>query len=696
MKILLTAINAKYIHSNLAVYSLKASAGKYEPMIELAEYTINHQMDDMFRSIYQKKPDLLFISCYIWNRREVLELTANIRKVLPDIVIWLGGPEVSYDSVELLEKNPQIDGVMLGEGEVTFKKLLDYYVDHEGSLTMIKGIAFGGNMSEERACTGKEAPAGCDGAIQQNAMQQNTMQQNAMQQNAMQQNVMQQNAIQQNVMQQKAGQKMKTVCFNGMDAPMQTLDDLPFVYNNIEDFAHRIIYYESSRGCPFSCSYCLSSIDKKVRFRSPELVERELAFFLEHKVPQVKFVDRTFNCNHAHAQRIWKFIQEHDNGVTNFHFEIAADLLNKEEIEILSQMRPGLVQLEIGVQTVNEYTLEAIHRTAKFEKITERVRQVAEGRNIHQHLDLIAGLPYEDYESFKTSFDEVYRLRPQELQLGFLKVLKGSEMYQRREEYGIVYHSEQPYEVLATNWITCDELLRLKEVEEMLEVYYNSLQFCSTMLALEAYFDRPFDLYAALADYYKEENLWGKSYSRQQRFEILRGFIRMVVKGYKEKKAVQSGNTAKAEKVMRTEGEEKGRSRAENRDREYDCQHFDELLTLDFYLRENAKSRPQWAPELGEYRDRIVSFYQREEQERAVLSGYDGMTWKQMMRMTHLERFVCLNAEDLGYKEETDGRKDRSLDRISGSGDRDECWVLFDYEHRNPLTYDAAIAVIEI
>lgn len=643
MNILLTAINAKYIHSNLAVYSLKAVAGAYADQVELAEYTINHQEEEIFRSVYQKKPDLLFLSCYIWNRCEVLALAENIHKVLPETVIWAGGPEVSYDAQEFLQENPAFSGVMIGEGEQTFSKVLAYYVDGEGKLDEIPGIAYRWS-AEEKKCS-SEKVAGCGENCEDR---------------------------------KKYGTESVEVRVTAPQQSTRTLDDLPFVYGDLEQFENRIIYYETSRGCPFSCSYCLSSIDKKVRFRSLDLVFAELGFFLEHRVKQVKFVDRTFNCSHAHAMAIWKFIQEHDNGVTNFHFEIAADLLNEEELELLAKMRPGLVQLEIGVQTVNEQSLEAIHRTAKFEKITERVNKVAEAANIHQHLDLIAGLPYEDFESFQHSFNEVYSLRPQELQLGFLKVLRGSEMHRRAEEYGIIYRSRPPYEVLATRWISCDELLRLKEVEEMLEVYYNSQQFRNTMEALVSNYyqgagknisegqetgentsDLPsgaFALYEAMADYYKQNGLEGKSYSRMQRFDILRSFIREAIREDRIAGEKVSGVCAQETLADRQERIEK---------------YYDELLTLDLYLRENAKSRPAWAADLSEYQRAAVLFYQQEEQEQRYLqAGYEGMNWKQMMRMTHLERFTDEAGEPV--------------------------WKLFDYQKRDSLTGDASVYTVEL
>ena len=259
------------------------------------------------------------------------------------------------------------------------------------------------------------------------------------------------------------------------------LSSIPFIYKDLSEFKNRIIYYESSRGCPFSCSYCLSSIDKKLRFRDTETVKKELQFFIDNKVPQVKFVDRTFNCKHDHAMAIWKYINEHDNGVTNFHFEISADLLREEELQEMSTMRPGLIQLEIGVQSTNPDTIKAIHRTMDFEKLKGIVDRIHSFGNIHQHLDLIAGLPYEDYDSFRHSFNDVYALKPQQLQLGFLKVLKGSHMMEMCREYGIVYKTQEPYEVLSTKWLDYDHVLKLKTVENMVEVYYNSGQFQNTL-----------------------------------------------------------------------------------------------------------------------------------------------------------------------------------------------------------------------
>ena len=470
MKVLLTAVNAKYIHSNLAIYSMKAYAeqkGCPGAEIQLAEYTINQQQDGILRGIYEKKPDLLCFSCYIWNISFVRELIRDVKKILPRTRIWVGGPEVSYDAEDFLKEMPQVTGVICGEGEETFAEVVRTYAQWEkqeqepGKLADVPGIVY------------------------------------------------------------RDGEKL---VFTG-NRDILNMDELVFPYENLSLFEHKIIYYESSRGCPFSCSYCLSSIDKKLRFRSISLVKKELQFFLDHQVPQVKFVDRTFNCKKEHAMEIWKYIKEHDNGITNFHFEIAADLLTEEEIGLIAAMRPGLIQLEIGVQSTNEKTLQEIRRKTSFQEICKKVQAVAEGENVHQHLDLIAGLPYEDYKSFQKSFCDVYALRPQQLQLGFLKVLKGAYMEEMADAYGCVYKSGEPYEVLKTEWLTYGEISRLKGIEEMTEVYYNSGQFFYTLEALVKEFPDAFTMYEELADFYKGKGYFAVSHARISRYEILREFL---------------------------------------------------------------------------------------------------------------------------------------------------------------------------
>lgn len=507
MKVLLTAINAKYIHSNLAVYSLRAYADAYlekDAPVEVAigEYTINNQLDDILAGVYKERPDVLCFSCYIWNIDYVMSLVREYHKLCPGTPIWVGGPEVSYDVEHFLEENPAVFGVMMGEGEVTFLELCRYYAkENDSSLGQISGLAFWEN-DKIRITGAREAVS---------------------------------------------------------------MSSIPFCYGHIEDFKNRIIYYESSRGCPFSCSYCLSSVEKHLRFRGIELVKQELAFFIEKEVPQVKFVDRTFNCRHEHAMEIWRFIKEHDKGITNFHFEISADLLNKEELALLSSLRPGLVQLEIGVQSTNPETITEIHRTMELGRLKEVVREIQKGNNIHEHLDLIAGLPYEDYDSFARSFDEIYALKPNQLQLGFLKVLKGSYMYEHAAEYGILYHDRAPYEVLATRWLSYEDVLRIKLVEEMLEVYYNSGQHEVTLKMLETQFDSAFTMYQLLGEFYEKKGYLAMSHTRVRRAEILLEFVESCC--------------SEALPVIK------------------------ESLVYDLYYRENLKSRPSFAPDLSEWKE---------------------------------------------------------------------------------------------
>ena len=511
MKILLVACNAKYIHSNLAVYDLQAYASDYADHIVLKEYTINQQKDDIMRDIYLEHPDVVCVSCYIWNLSFVKELMADLIKILPGADFWAGGPEVSYDAEKFLTENSEFKGVMVGEGEETFKELAGYYVEkNPQDLKNMTGICY------------------------------------------------------------RDGDQ---IIHNGWRQIMD-LSSIPFIYKDLSEFKNRIIYYESSRGCPFSCSYCLSSIDKKLRFRDTETVKKELQFFIDNKVPQVKFVDRTFNCKHDHAMAIWKYINEHDNGVTNFHFEISADLLREEELQEMSTMRPGLIQLEIGVQSTNPDTIKVIHRTMDFEKLKGIVDRIHSFGNIHQHLDLIAGLPYEDYDSFRHSFNDVYALKPQQLQLGFLKVLKGSHMMEMCREYGIVYKTQEPYEVLSTKWLDYDHVLKLKTVENMVEVYYNSGQFQNTLEYLEKFFPDAFSIYERLGSFYMEKGYGDVSHTRMRRYEILLEFLEDVP--------------------------------------EISMDQVKDQMVYDLYLRENLKSRPGFARDQKPFERQIWDFRKRE------------------------------------------------------------------------------------
>lgn len=542
MKILLAACNAKYIHSNPAVYDLRSYASRLKESILLGEYTINQTKDEVLKDIYRSGAEVICFSCYIWNISYIKDLIPDLKKILPGAAFWVGGPEVSFDAEKLLKELPQLTGVMVGEGEETFLELASYYIEGNGTLENIRGIAY------------------------------------------------------------RDGEEIR---HNGWREIMD-LSQVPFAYENAEDFTNRIIYYESSRGCPFSCSYCLSSIDKKLRFRDLSLVKKELQFFLDQKVPQVKFVDRTFNCRHDHAMAVWQYIQDHDNGITNFHFEISADLIREEELELMSHMRPGLIQLEIGVQSTNPETIRAIHRTMDLEKLKKSVARVKGYGNIHQHLDLIAGLPYEDYESFRNSFNDVYCMEPDQLQLGFLKVLKGSFMYQEAENYQILYKEKEPYEVLCTRWLSYADILQLKMVESMVEVYYNSGQFQHTLHWMIGAFASPFDFYESLGAFYEEKGYGEISHSRIRRYEILLEFIR--------------------EKT------------------ELSVEQASQHMVYDLYLREKLKKRPSFASDQKPYEKLIWNYRKNHE----------------IPKTAHIEVF----------------------------GENDA--VLFDYEHRNPLTNNAA------
>ncbi|MCQ2499899.1 MAG: B12-binding domain-containing radical SAM protein [Lachnospiraceae bacterium] len=586
MNIVLMAMNAKYIHSNLAVYSLQSYAGKQGSETKLKEFTINQQEDEILRDLVKERPDVLAVSVYIWNVDQICNLLTDFHKVLPKTEIWLGGPEVSYRAAEFLEEYPFVKGILRGEGEKTFAELCRCWKKDPEKTRTEKGDRADDDYSCIRGISYRDQ----QGVIRENPDQ----------------------------------------------LPL-SMDELVFPYEDLDRLAHRILYYETSRGCPFRCSYCLSSVEKTLRFRSWELVQRELQFFLDHKVPQVKFIDRTFNCKKEHTMQIWEYLRDHDNGITNFHFEIGADLLDEEEIRLLSGLRPGFFQLEIGVQTTCPETLKEIRRMADFSVLSGNVKAVMAAGNVHQHLDLIAGLPFEGYERFKTSFNDVYALRPEQLQLGFLKVLRGSYMYEMAEEYGIVWKKKQPYEVLATRWLSYQEILDLKLVEEMVEVYYNSGQFSNTVREMEELFPDAFSLYESLGKFYEAKGYLQMSHTRFRRYEILREYLQE--RGVEEKEELR----------------------------------FRNAMICDLYLRENCKSRPVWAEDLSRWKDRNRAFFQKEAEEHRFLPDYDRYDWKQIRSMTHLELL---------------------RDPASSDGHEKYTVLLFDYKTRNPL--DASARIMDV
>lgn len=504
-RILLAAVNAKYIHTNLAVLNLQASAGRYRSMVSRREFTINQTDDFIYGEIFREKPDVVCFSCYIWNIRTIRRLAETLALALPGLMIWLGGPEVMYDAEAELESMPFVKGILRGEGEETFQELCACWA---GELP----------MSEVLGITYRDS---------------------------------------------------RGMVVRNPDRPLIDMDRIPFCYTSLDDIEtdHRILYYESSRGCPYHCTYCLSPADGPVRFRSLELVFRELDWFLEQEVPQVKFVDRTFNCSHQRALSIWRYLIGHDRGITNFHFEITGEILTEEEIALLNSMRPGLVQLEIGVQSANPATLREIRRTPDLQCLERIFTKLRAPHNIHLHLDLIAGLPGEDLFSFARSFDQVYAMGADELQLGFLKMLKGTEMTARREEYGIISRSEPAYEVISTRWMSAADLVSLKETEDALETWGNRSQFIRTLAYLMPMARSPYDFFCQLGIYCREQ---GYSQIRSNRLNcsrILRDFAGTAV--------WRSGEMAPDSAVL------------------------DEWLTFDLYLRENIKKRAEWMPDLA-------------------------------------------------------------------------------------------------
>lgn len=596
MKFLLTAINAKYIHSNLAVHSLKSYAdykfanpefwpeGRRKPEIEIAEYTINQIMEKVLMDIYRKNPDVVFFSCYIWNRQETEKLIIDLGKIKPDLDIWVGGPEVSFDAAEILEKFPNAKGVIRGEGEEIFFDIISAYMENQVPGSTRNKSGFDREMMNIRGVDFRDS-------------------------------------------------NKEIIIMPEHDT--MDLSDIPFTYKTLDEFDHRIIYYESSRGCPFRCSYCLSSVEKNLRFRDVELVKKELQYFLDKKIPQVKFIDRTFNCDQEHAEEIWRFIGENDNGITNFHFEIAADLITSKQLELLSNLRPGQVQFEIGVQSTNEKTLKEINRHMDFEYLSEVVLAIKKLNNIHMHLDLIAGLPFEDITSFRKSFNDVFSLRPEQLQLGFLKVLKGSPMQKKCWEYSLKYTEQPPYEVLETKWISYDDLIRLKMIEEMVEVYYNSGQFVNTIEFLQEKSDDAFGMFESLAQWYDENGFMMLNLSRNQRYENLLKFAEQYIGGTENSKS----------------GED----------------NLMPALIRDYYSRENAKNRPAF---LGEYKIEksfAKDFYSMESREHRYLTGERCMVDdpRTLRNLTHLEI--------LGGK----------------------C-CLFDYTRRDPMNNNAKVIELDI
>ena len=656
MRFLLCGINAKYIHSNLAIFSLKAYADRKKipgAEIILKEYTINNYVEDILQDLYEEKADVVIFSCYIWNISFVRELAAELKKVSPDVKIWVGGPEVSYAANKFLMENPAFDLIMQGEGEEVFSELIRLTVEEKCRIKDVykqseSEKVLSGIVEKRYSIEGKQAVkeekdiedkhfAGEDNVYPTNYIDMSKLQKlqgiavwdfsgEAALGNA----------------ESNIGNKTKII--NTGFATLMNMDTIPFVYEDFHLFEHKILYYETSRGCPFCCSYCLSSVDKTVRFRSLPIVKKELDAFLEAKVPQVKFVDRTFNCNRQRAIDIWSYLVEHDNGITNFHFEISSDLLGEEELELFAKMRPGLIQLEIGVQSTNGETVDAIHRHMDLDKLFHYVDRVHELGNIHQHLDLIAGLPYENYERFGCSFDDLYGHEPDQLQLGFLKVLKGTMVEEEVKKYSILYRNQPPYEVLGTKWLSYDEIILLKGVEELVELYYNSGQYTLTLKYAVPFFESPFRFYEMFSAWYRGKGYHKLNHNRLEKYNILREFLREHID-----------------------------------ENEWDT--LDEIMLYDMYLRENVKGRPAWAKDTAQYKKEWKALY-REQGEKLfpedVQAGiYDS---KRAANQSHIEVFE-INIKKFEQ---------------SGQVEKKQVFCLFDYSRRNPLNRAARTVEWEI
>lgn len=656
MRFLLCGINAKYIHSNLAIFSLKAYADRKKipgAEIILKEYTINNYVEDILQDLYEEKADVVIFSCYIWNISFVRELAAELKKVSPDVKIWAGGPEVSYAANKFLMENPTFDLIMQGEGEEVFSELIrltveekcrikDVYKQSE-SKKVLSGIVEKRYSIERKQAVKEEKDiedkhfAGEDNVYPTNYIDMSKLQK-------LQGIAVWDFSGEADLGNAESNIGNKTKIINTGFATLMNMDTIPFVYEDFHLFEHKILYYETSRGCPFCCSYCLSSVDKTVRFRSLPIVKKELDAFLEAKVPQVKFVDRTFNCNRQRAIDIWSYLVEHDNGITNFHFEISSDLLGEEELELFAKMRPGLIQLEIGVQSTNGETVDAIHRHMDLDKLFHYVDSVHELGNIHQHLDLIAGLPYENYERFGCSFDDLYAHEPDQLQLGFLKVLKGTMMEEEVKKYSILYRNQPPYEVLGTKWLSYDEIILLKGVEELVELYYNSGQYTLTLKYAVPFFESPFRFYEMFSAWYRGKGYHKLNHNRLEKYNILREFLREHID-----------------------------------ENEWDT--LDEIMLYDMYLRENVKGRPAWAKDTAQYKKEWKALY-REQGEKLfpedVQAGiYDS---KRAANQSHIEVFE-INIKKFEQ---------------SGQVEKKQVFCLFDYSRRNPLNRAARTVEWEI
>lgn len=574
MKILLATLNSKYVHSNLAIRYLRAYCQDLPVEMELKEFNINQHLDYIFAEVYRAKPNLVAFSCYIWNVTPTLELCSNLKKVMPELTIVLGGPEVSFDPDVILQNHPTVDFIVKGEGEVTFRELL---------LQLVNG----------------ESPHVIPGLILREGDQ----------------------------------------IVAGPDRPLMTnLDQIPSPFiDHLDEFENKLVYYESCRGCPFNCQYCLSSTFNGVRTFSRQRIEDDLLRLVNAGVRKVKFVDRTFNFGPDHALHIMKFLLGH-HGETSFHFEITAHLLTDEILDFLEKVPAGLFQFEIGVQSTYQPTLKQIRRLDDFDRLTQVVHRLSTMKNIHLHLDLIAGLPKEDYLQFQKSFDDVFQLRPGNLQMGFLKLLKGSGIRESQERYGYKYLEQPPYEVLANDLVSFDQILELKMIEDLLETFYNSHKFESSVefIIQRKYSDHPFGFFQELMEFWKEKDFHHRPHKDTALYQFLLEF-------YQEKMGP-------------------------------DLKIFREYLKFDFLRTIRTTVLPDWLNEVevDDYKERVYQFVNNEEQIRKYLPHLQNLTHRQIMRRILIQPFAF---DLLAYQ----------LESFQGSVQMSPYFVLFDYDQRDPL-----------
>ena len=459
MKIIIATLNSKYTHTSLALRHIGNWIKRANFDAELAEYTINTPIYQIIGDLYRKSPDVLIFSVYIWNGAETRAIAAELKKLMPKVTIIFGGPEVSFDSKRELAENHDLDFITCGEGEQVTENLLKALEkdESERDYENIKSLTWR-NGSD--------------------------------------------------------------IVENPLEDPI-SMEKLIFPYPDLEQLTNRILYYESSRGCPYNCSYCLSSATKGVRFRSDEKFKQDLRQFIDAEVRQVKFIDRTFNANPDRALAMWKFLSDEDKGITNFHFEITAELLRTQDLEFLVTVRPGLFQFEIGIQTTLKEASEAVNRRLAFEQLQIPVKTLLEAGNIHIHVDLIAGLPFESYSRFLKSLDDVYGLNPQVLQLGFLKLIKGSQIRDQINDHAYIFENYQPYEILQNAYIKFEELLMLKDIEECLEHLHNSKRFGRSLKLVLNHYSAPSDFFERFSQWLRSQGHFNEAIKTDSWFELL-------------------------------------------------------------------------------------------------------------------------------------------------------------------------------